>query len=178
MLQRIGLLIVGVIWLVASCDSIGVQGGARDMLPDLPNTNVIEGQTISEYIATLAEGASLLQANPLLALAIEITDNAVTCYQDIGAVALRIYSDVESPLSSGAVAIVDRNALLDAGNLVRCVTGDVQENMAQVVTVQPCFHIYVLTQDDNEFHIVYVGTTMEMCDALCNSLQGCPLSRE
>lgn len=178
MWQRIGMLLLSAALLLAACDRIGVQGGAAQLLPDLPNANVIEGQTITQYITNLGEGASLLQANPLLAGAIAIADNAVTCYQDLGAVAMRLYSDKTTPLSSGAAAIVDKKALLDPGNLILCVTGQAQNNFAgQTLTIQPCFHTYVLTKDDREYHIVYLGTTAEICDALCNGLEGCVASR-
>jgi len=174
MLQRIGLIVLSAVVVLAACDSIGIQGGAAQLLPNLPNTDVIEGQTITEHISKLAEGASLLQANPLLTAAIGLTEKAITCYQDLGAVAMRIYSDKTEPLSSGAVAIIDRTALQDPGNLILCITGQAG---AQAVTIQPCFHTYVLMKDDHEYHIVYVGTTAQICEALCSGLEGCIASR-
>jgi hypothetical protein len=137
---------------------------------------VITGMTIAEYIASLADGQSLLTGNPVLVAAIEFTQGAINCYQQIGAVAVRIYSDQTFPLSSGIVAIVDRNAITDLGNLTRCLGGG-QEVGAQAA-LQVCAHTYTLRKDDNEFYIAYIGTTGEMCDAFCSRLEGCPESKQ
>jgi hypothetical protein len=171
MRRRIGLIALALLMLVAACDSLGRPGGAAALLPDVPNAKVIEGQTISEYIATLSSGASLLSGNPPLVAAIEFAQAAITCYQDIGAVAIRVYSDEAFPLSSGLVAVVDRNAITDLGNLARCLGGG-QANSAQAA-ISICANTYTLKKDDNEFYIAYLGTTEEMCQAFCARLEGC-----
>lgn len=171
MRRRIGLIALTLLVLTAACDSLGRPGGAAGLLPDVPDAEVVEGQTISEYIATLTSGATLLAGNPPLVAAIEFAQGAINCYQDIGAVAVRVYSDKEFPLSSGMVAIVDRNAITDLGNLARCLGGG-QEFGAQAA-IDVCAHFYTLKKDDNEFYIAYVGTTQEMCQAFCTRLEGC-----
>ena len=157
--------------IAAACNPSGTQGSAASLLPDVPNTTIVKGQTISEYIATLASGSTLLTGNPALAAAIEFAQGAINCYQDIGAIAVRIYSDNGFPLSSGMVAIIDRNAITDLGNLARCLGGGAEAG-AQAV-IQVCTHSYTLKKDDNEFYIAYVGTTEEMCQAFCTRLEGC-----
>jgi len=168
---RIWAVILTVVLITVACDPFGTQGRAASMLPDVPNTTIVKGQTIAEYIASLASGGSLLTGNPPLAAAIEFAQGAINCYQNIGAIAVRIYSDNAFPLSSGMVAIVDRNAITDLGNLARCLGGGAEAG-AQA-TIQVCTHSYTLKKDDNEFHIAYVGTTLEMCQAFCTRLEGC-----
>jgi hypothetical protein len=141
-------------------------------MPNVPGAKVIEGQTITQYIASLTEGATLLQGNPALAAAIAFAEKAVTCYQKIGAVAVRVYSDLAFPLSSGLVTVVDRNAITDPANLVVCLSGGEQQVGPQTA-LEVCSNSYTLKKDDNEFYISYLATTREMCHAFCSDLEGC-----
>jgi hypothetical protein len=142
------------------------------MMPNLPGYRVVEGRSVQEYIAGLAQGASLLSGNPQMLLLIELADQAISCYREVGAVNLRIYSDESFPLSSGAIAIADRNRLTDPQTLFRCIGGQMITSSAEP-TLQPCAHSYTLERDDNTFYFVYVGTTQEICQAFCANLEGC-----
>ena len=148
---------------------------AEEMLPDLPDYTIVEGETLTDYLGTLAEGAALLAGHPELAALALGVDKIIGCYQDVGAVQARVYSNKEYPVSAGAVAIADRNALLDPKNLFACVkpvvVGD--EAGAQNVAIEPCAANYTLTKDDNEFYILYAGTTQEICETFCAQLEGC-----
>ena len=79
----------------------------------------------------------------------------------------RVYSNKENPLSAGAVAIADRNALLDPRNLLACLKPSAEAGEAgiQSFAIEPCSASYTLTRDDNEFYILYAGTTQEICQA-------------
>ena len=148
---------------------------AVEMLPDLPDYTVVEGETLTDYLGTLTEGAALLTGHPELAALALGVDKIIGCYQDVGAVQARVYSNKEYPVSAGAVAIADRNALLDPKNLFACVkpavTGD--EAGIQNVAIEPCSASYTLEKDDNEFYILYVGTTPNICETFCAQLEGC-----
>ena len=174
MRRRIGVIVLTLLVMAAACDSTNTPGRAADLMPNVPNTRVIEGMTITEYLASLAEGPSLLAANPVLAAAIEATQGAIDCYQKIGAVAARVYSDLSFPLSSGLVAIVDRNAITDLDNLRTCFGGGQQFGAQAALEI--CTHTYTLKKEDNEFYIAYIGTTKDMCRAFCSGLEGCTAS--
>jgi len=152
---------------------------AAEMLPDLPGYTVIEGQTLTEYIGTLAEGAALLAGHPEMAALALGVDKFIGCYQDVGAVRARVYSNKENPISAGAVAIADRNALLDPKNLLACLRPMVEADdaSAQGFTIEPCSASYTLVRDDGtdsaEFYILYAATTQETCQAFCAQLEGC-----
>jgi len=159
--------------LLTGCDLFsGRRGSAPDLLPEVPNARTIEGQTIVQYLSTLADGEALKALHPELWAAAQITEGVITCYQEIGAVAVRVYSDRDFSLSAGMVAIVDRNAIADPANLAKCIGSGLQL-YSTVPTIKPCASSYTLQKDDNEFYIAYVGTTREMCDAFCSKLEGC-----
>jgi hypothetical protein len=162
--------LVLVIWLVAGCTP--TRGGAPDLLPDIPNTQVVEGQKIQDFIKSLANGAALTAGQPELFAAVQFADGVIGCYQQIGAVAVRAYTDRTFPLSAGFVAVVDRNAATNPANLQQCLQGRPSAQSA-APTVQPCAQTYTLKKDDNEFFIAYLATTKEMCEAICSRLEGC-----
>ncbi|MGC9393599.1 MAG: hypothetical protein ACP5J4_01945 [Anaerolineae bacterium] len=148
---------------------------SAEMLPDLPDYTVVEGQTLTEYIGSISQGAALLTGHPdLAALALGV-DEFIGCYQDVGAVRARVYSNKENPVSAGAVAIADRNALLDPKNLLACLRpiAEADDASAQGLSIEPCAASYTLTRDDNEFYILYAGTTQEICQTFCAQLEGC-----
>jgi len=167
---RYWLALSALLLLVSACTP--TAGGATALLPDVPNTTVVEGQSISDFIAKLADGAALTMANPQLVSLIEKAQGTLSCLQQTGAVAVRTYTDKTFPLSAGFVAIIDRNAITNPANWQQCLTGPARPS-AQAVTLQPCATTYTLKKNDNEFFIAYVATTAEMCQSFCSKLEGC-----
>ena len=168
----IGLFFIG----VAGCDRLAGQATGTppvvELMPDLPGYMVIEGAKVQEYIATLAEGTALLSGNPEMVPLIAKVDGTISCYQDAGAVNVRIFSQQDYPLSAGAIAIADRNRLIDPAILLRCLGGGMGPSSDQP-SLDPCGHSYTLARDGNEFYFVYVGTTEEICQTFCKNLEGC-----
>ena len=173
MFRKITWLLFAAVMLLSACQP--KQGGAKDMLPDVPNTTVVEGQTVTQFLAKLANGAALAAANPELIPVIQRIETSASCYQNVGAVALRTYTDKTFPLSAGIVAIVDRNALTDPANFLNCVVKPQPGVEAATPTLEPCAKTYTLKKDDNEFYVAFVATTPQMCETFCSKLEGCTL---
>lgn len=171
MSRKIMWLMLAAVLMLSACQP--QQGGAKAMLPDVPNTTVVEGQTITQFLAKLADGASLVAANPELVPVIQRIETSLTCYQNVGAVALRTYTDKTFPLYVGIVAIVDRNALTNPANFLNCVVKPQPNAESAAVGLEPCTKSYTLKKDNNEFYIVYLATTPQMCEAFCSKLEGC-----
>ncbi len=172
------LCAVAILALSSGCDQLPGSTGptaqppAVTMLPKLSGYNEVEGQTLTNYIGKLSGGTLLLTGHPELAATLTAVDAIVGCYQQVGAVRARLYSNQASPLSAGTVAIADRKALLDPANLFKCVAPNVGLQ-AQSVKIQPCSANYTLSLDGDEFYILYAGTTLEICQAFCTNLEGC-----
>jgi hypothetical protein len=171
MFKRLILLTLIAAVTLTACQT--QQGSAKDLLPEVPNTTVVEGETITQFLAKVADGAALAAANPELIPLIQRVEASLTCYQGLGAVALRTYTDKDFPLSAGIVAIIDRNALTNPANFANCVLGSAQGGAASSFTIDPCVKSYTLKKNDNEFYIAYIATTQEMCGAFCSKLEGC-----
>jgi hypothetical protein len=176
-LIRIACVLV-IVTVVSGCELLPgaatptVEPPAVTMLPNLPGYTVVEGQTLTGYIGKLSGGTALLTGQPELAAMLTAVDAIICCYQQVGAVRARLYSNQASPLSAGTVAIADRKALLDPANLFKCIASNVGPR-AQAVKIEPCKASYTLTRDGNEFYILYAGTTQEICQAFCRNLEGC-----
>jgi hypothetical protein len=172
MFRKLCLFVLMVVVLIGGCT--GQKGSATAMLPDVPNTSIVEGQKITDFLAKLADGAALLAGNPELIPAIERVEASLSCYQGMGAVALRAYTDKAFPLSAGMVAIVDGKALTDPGNFLNCVVTRAQARLPGAPpAIDPCAKTYTLKKEDNDFYIAYIATTQEMCDAFCSRLESC-----
>lgn len=172
MFRKLYFFTLIVVISIAGCT--GQKGGATAMLPDVPNTTIVEGQKITDFIAKLADGAAVLAAHPELIPTIERVEASLNCYQGVGAVALRAYTDKTFPVSAGLVAITDRKALTDPGNFLNCVVLRAQARVPGAPpAIEPCAKTYTLKKEDNEFYIAYIATTQEMCDAFCSKLESC-----
>ncbi len=167
------MLFLGLIVVLALTACQPQKGSAKDLLPNVPNTTVVEGQTITQFLAKAADGAALAAANPQLIPVVQRVEASLTCYQDLGAVAMRTYTDKSFALSAGIVAIVDHNALTNPANFANCVLGKAQGAASAVPTIEPCLKSYTLKKDNNQFDIAYIATTKEMCQAFCSQLEGC-----
>jgi ATP-dependent protease HslVU (ClpYQ) peptidase subunit len=177
--MRLSTIISAALLILAACTPN--RGLADKMIPDVPNTNIVEGQTITDFVGKQADGQTLLAANPQLAAAIRFTENVVKCYQAIGGVALRMYSDRSFPVSAGMVVVVDKTAVTDVANLAFCLNQSRQvlvvPNTRQPV-IQPCSANYDLTKKDeankdHDLFIAYLASTPDMCHAFCSRLEGC-----
>jgi hypothetical protein len=169
------ILLLGLIAAISLTACQMQRGSARDLLPVVPNTTVVEGETITQFLTKVTDGAALVAASPHLIPLIQRVETSLTCYQDLGAVALRTYTDKDFALSAGIVAIIDRKALTNPANFANCVLGSAQapDDSSAAPTIDPCVKTYTLKKDDNEFHIAYIATTQEMCQAFCSRLEGC-----
>ena len=173
MFRKIAWLMFAAVMLLTACQP--KQGSAKDMLPDVPNTTVVEGQTITQFLSKLADGAALMAGNPELIPLIQRVETSLNCYQNAGAVAARTYTDKTFPLYAGIVAIVDRNALTNPANFLNCVVKPQPGIQSFQPKFEPCAKTYTLKKDENEFYIAYIATTPQMCEAFCAKLEGCAI---
>ena len=157
---------------IAACDGVGgAEGDAADLLPNLDGYNTIEGESFTDALTTLGIAATLA-GQPELGAPIAAVSEVVACYQDSGAVSARVYSLETNPLQTGVVATGDRNALLNPITFLQCVPLTEGDERAPA-TIEPCYHSYTLTRDNNEFYILYAGITPEICQTFCSNLEGC-----
>jgi hypothetical protein len=164
--------LLAVVLLAAGCTPSGPS--AAGLMPTLDAYNMITGESLTNAISKLGDGAALLAGHPELALLIEAVDGVMGCYQEVEAVSARLYSAKDDPLGAGVIAIVDRNRMLDPNTFTKCVLGQESDGMrAMSADIQICANTYVHRQDNNEYYILYAATKAQVCADFCGALAGC-----
>lgn len=131
--------------------------------------NEVQGQ-----VATIIELATATN-QPHIAVLVGVIDGMSQCYQEQGALQLKMYSKEENALITGVLAIVDESRLTDPAVLATCAlqTGSGGNGLIP----EPCAASYTVEKDGKQIHISYAATDLEVCTALCTNLEGCTVHR-
>ena len=148
-------------------DTAADASSAQRFLPNLSNYGYtsIEASSISSAIASVGGSASLLTGDPVAAVLIGQIDGMIQCYEGVGAVAARIYT--ESNLSGalqgevpriGALAIINQDRL--ANNFLQCA---VLPGLRSQAALEPCLGSGTFSRDGETLHYVYAATNPDLC---------------
>ena len=184
------LLFLAVI-TVAACSQIGIPGGAavpttgntssdaaaaQQYVTDIPGYISTNATSITSAISTFSGGASLITGNPITAALIAQIDGMITCYQNVGAVAAKIYAQADIAALTqgqvpavGALAVVNQDRLIS--NFLPCALGSGRGLSAQAQPAdQPCANSGSFTANGNTFLYVYAASKQELCAAIAQHL--------
>jgi len=164
--------------LLASCSAVTGPTGdtandpaaAQRFLPtSIPGYTVTEANTITDALTTAGVGGSLLTGNAPLAAMVAKLDDMMRCYQNVGAVAARVYTqvDVGSLIQGqipkvGALAVVNQTRL--ERNFLNCALTVGSGLSAQSANeTQPCGGSGSTTVNGETIIYVFGATTPELC---------------
>jgi hypothetical protein len=178
--------------LIASCSRLGIPGGAavpttgntandpaaaQQFVPDLPGYLSTNATSISSAISTIGGGASILSGNPIGAALIAQIDGMIACYQNVGAVAAKIYAQPDIATLAqgqiptvGALAVINQDRLVN--NFLPCALGSNRGFSAQADTPQPCSSSGSFQVNGETLWYVYAATNQELCTAIAQHLPG------
>jgi len=184
------LLLLITTLLIASCSRIGVPGGApvpttgdtssdpssaSQFVKDIPGYVSTNASNISSAISTIGGGASVITGNPVTAALIAQIDGMISCYQNVGAVAAKIYAEVNigniaqgQVPAVGALAVINQDRLVN--NFLPCALGSNQGFSAQSAEAQPCGSSGQFTVNGETLWYVYAASKQELCTAIAQSL--------
>jgi len=176
MLRTSLIILVGVA-LLAACGNVGPTGdtnrdpeAAQNYLPNVSGFSTTDADSIADAIATAGGGAALASGNPVLAGAIAKLDDMIQCYQDVGAVAARIYTQVDiaslaqgSIPSIGVVAVINQDRL--ANNFLACALGQRSSAQAQAQSagIEPCSGSGDFTINGEHLSYLYAAIEPGLC---------------
>ncbi len=150
-------------------DSATDAASASNFVPgNIPGYNVTEASSITDALTKTGVGASVLTGNLAMAGAIAKLDGMIQCYQSVGAVAAKVYTEQTlSPTQTtipkiGAVAVVNTTRL--GRNLLQCVLNTGVSAQA-VNEIQPCGGSGSFTVNNESLEYVFAATTPELCTA-------------
>jgi len=148
-------------------DSATDAASASNFVPaSIPGYNTTDATSITDALTKTGVGASVLTGNLALAGAIAKLDGMIQCYQSVGAVAARVFTEQNIATSSvpkvGAVAVVNTTRL--GRNLLQCVlnTGVAAQAADEI---QPCGGSGEFTVNNEQLSYVFAATTPELCTA-------------
>lgn len=147
-------------------DTAADASSAQRFLPNLSNYGYTstEASSISSAIASVGGSASLLTGNPAAAALVAQIDSMIQCYQGVGAVAARIYT--ENNLANvlqgevpkvGALAVINQDRLVN--NFLQCVV----PSSFSAQAIEPCFGSGSFSRDGETLHYLYAATNPELC---------------
>jgi hypothetical protein len=172
MMRKFALLLT--LLLLASCtmtatgDTANDAASAQNFLPNIPGYNMTEARTITDALTAAGVGGSLLTGNLPLAALVNRLDAMMTCYQGVGAVAARVYTEVNiANLIQGQIPKVGALAVINEARLERnffnCALGGGASISAQSDQVEPCGGTGTFTVNNERLHYLYGATSPELC---------------
>lgn len=171
LLVILGLLLAACQVVPTSGDTASDTAAAQNYLPTLPGYMATEANSITDALTKVGAGASVLTGNLPMAGLIAKLDDTLRCYQQVGAVAARVYTeqDVVGAASRGAVPKLGVLAVVNTTrvqrNLFSCVlnTGVGAQAQAQAETIQPCGGSGSFTVNNESLQYVYAATAPDLC---------------
>jgi hypothetical protein len=165
----------GLLWMIllltacsmgTTTDTANDPAAAQRFLPNISGYTGTDARSITDALATAGVGGSLLTGNVPLAALVARLDAMMACYQGVGAVAARVYTEVnianliqgQIP-KIGALAVINQDRL--ERNFLNCALGDAVS--AQADQVQPCGGSGSFTVNNERLHYLYGATSPELC---------------
>lgn len=158
-------------------DTASDAAAAQKFLPNLSGYAATEASNIQDALTKVGAGASVLSGNLAMAAAIAKLDDALRCYQNVGAVAIRVYTeqDIARAVTSssvpkiGVVGVINTTRL--QRNLFSCVlnTGGGAGAQAQGAAIEPCGGSGSFTASGENLQYVYAATAPDLCSAIQGS---------
>ncbi len=184
------LLFISAMLLVAACSQIGIPGGAvvpttgntasdpssaAQFVREIPGYISTDASSISSAVSRISGGASILTGNPITAALIAQIDGMISCYQSVGAVAAKVYAEVNiGSLAQGQVPAVGALAVINqdrlANNFLPCALGSDRGFSAQNAEAEACSNSGTFTVNGETLWYVYAASKQELCTAMAQSL--------
>lgn len=172
-MKRLVLLLVMAL-LVAACQPTGDTAAdpeaAQNLLPQLPEFETSDADSIIDALTTAGVGASVTTGNAPAAVLVQQVEAVTQCLQDVGAVAANVYVDnsvsVDNPLPrAGVIAVVNTSRVEQ--NLLQCAmsTGNLPGVNAQGVQLSPCADNGTFTYEGDDIVWLVAATDTFVCEA-------------
>jgi hypothetical protein len=172
--------LIGIV-LLAGCSAVGGGGqtggggdtandpaAAQSFLPTIPGYTMTEADSITDALAAAGVGGSLLSGNAALAAAVSRLDSMMQCYQNVGAIAARVYTqvDIASVVQGqipkiGALAVINEDRI--ERNFLGCALGTGGASAQGAGGIEPCGGSGTITVNNERIHYVFGATTPELC---------------
>lgn len=173
--MRMKLLVIALVLLVAAgCrlvpgtgDTSSDAAAAQNFVPaTIAGYTSTEASSVLDALSKVGVSGSVITGNLPLAGAIAKLDDLIRCYQGVGAVSARVYTETNMPTVGvpkiGVLAVINTTRL--QRNVVQCVANIGDRAGAQSFgDVQPCGGSGSHTVNGENLEYVYGATAPELC---------------
>jgi len=189
-MKRFAILITTIIaaFAMAACstaptgDTDTDAGAAANYLPTgdvFDNYTVTEADSITDAITAAAgDGAEALD-NAAVSAAVTAVDSFIECYNDVGAVSARIYTQTnlgdilsgDSLVPSvGTIAVVNQDRVQE--NFLACAAESASGNFSAQSAPTVCRGSGSFSAADDAFRYIYISTSDAFCEAAVSHFEG------
>ena len=156
----------GVITAPDTGDSASDPSSASQFLPTLGGyITVADAGSISDVLTAVGAPASLISGNPVGAALFAQLDGMIGCYQNVGAIAARVYvqADFQALRQGeiprvGAMAVINQDRIVN--NFVPCALGNAPRAQD---AIQPCSNSGSFVVNGETLFYVYGATQPDLC---------------
>lgn len=149
-------------------DSSTDAAAAQQFVPqNIPGYIAVDATSITDALSKAGVAGSVLSGNVPAAGAIAKIDDMIRCYQGVGAVAAKVYTEanIAGAISGvpkiGAIAVVNTTRL--QRNLLQCVLNTGGASAQAANEIQPCGSSGQITVNGENIQYVFAATTPELC---------------
>lgn len=150
-------------------DTASDASAVQQYLPNIPGYTAVDADSIVDAITAVGGGASLVTGNLVTAALVAQIDSMIQCYQNVGAVGAKVYTQVDIGQlvqgqipTVGALAMVNQNRIVN--NFIPCALGGLGDSMsAQAEAVQPCTGSGSFVVNNETILYLYAATQPELC---------------
>ncbi|MEO8607553.1 MAG: hypothetical protein ABI690_06715 [Chloroflexota bacterium] len=176
------LALLLVILIAAACQLVPGTGdkstdaaAAQNFVPaSIAGYNVTEATSITDALSKTGIGASVLTGNLALAGAIAKLDGLISCYQNVGAVSAKIYTEQTMPSTGipkiGALAVINKTRL--GRDFLQCAASFGGASAQSAGDVQPCGGSGSFKVNNEDLEYLYAATVPELCTTFQSQFNG------
>jgi hypothetical protein len=182
MLHKRILVLSILLLIVAGCrlvpgtgDSSTDAASASNFVPaSIPGYNATDASNIADALTKAGVPVSVVTGNLPLAGAIAKLDGMIQCYQSVGAVAAKVFTDqniTNSPIPKiGVVAVVNTTRL--GRNFLQCAINIGDASVQSANEIQPCGSSGSFVVNNENLEYVFAATTPELCTVFQGAFAG------
>jgi len=182
MLQKQLTMIIILLLIAAGCrlvpgtgDSSTDAASASNFVPaSIPGYNATDAANIVDALTKAGVPASIVTGNLPLAGAIAKLDGMIQCYQSVGAVAAKVFTEqniANSPIPKiGVIAVVNTTRL--GRNFLQCAVNIGDASAQRADEIQPCGGSGSFVVNNENLEYVFAATTPELCTIFQSQFAG------
>ncbi len=163
--------------IVAACDTNDGKGkDAADFLPEMSGDDydIVSTDAIQDALTTL-EVWSAVSGQFAFTAQVAAVDAMIECTEESGSLAIRAYSYKLNRLVAGTAVVVNYDRLTSWETAVECFGGALSSlGRSPEPELRPCASWWQYEEDDTTYYMLQAGTSLMVCDHMCNTMSGCP----